>query len=96
MITDQPVNNHDDMHKVTDNMLREVGLTIKDSGGKVTFAGKEPVRRHCQTNLTEPAKGADLKRSGCKLTPFRECGSAVLFEDVAAVEMAVEVEMVVD
>ena len=53
-------------------------------------------RGHCQTNLTEPAKGADLKRSGCQLTPFRECGSAVLFEDVAAVEVAVEVEMVVD
>jgi len=52
--------------------------------------------RHCQTNLTEPAKGADLKRSGCQLTPFRECGSAVLFEGVAAVEVAVEVEMVVD
>ena len=43
MITDQPVNNHDDMRKVTDNILRDAGLTIEDSGGKVTFAGKEPV-----------------------------------------------------
>jgi len=51
---------------------------------------------HCQTNLTGPAKGADLKRSGCKLTPFRERGSAVLFEDVARVEVTVEVEVVVD
>jgi len=51
---------------------------------------------HCQTNLTGLAKGADLKRLGCKLTPFRECGSAVLFEDVATVEVAVEVEVVVD
>jgi hypothetical protein len=50
----------------------------------------------CQTNLTGPAKGADLNRSGCKLTPFRECGSAVLFEDVAGVEVTVEVEVVVD
>jgi hypothetical protein len=29
------------------------------------------------------------------LTPFRECGSTVLFEDVAAVEVAVMVEVVV-
>jgi crotonobetainyl-CoA:carnitine CoA-transferase CaiB-like acyl-CoA transferase len=45
MITDQPVNNHDDMRKVTDNILRDAGLTIEDGGGKVTFAGKEPVRK---------------------------------------------------
>ncbi len=45
MITDQPVNNHDDMRKVTDNILRDAGMTIEDSGGKVTFAGKEPVRK---------------------------------------------------
>ena len=45
MITNQPVNNHDDMRKVTDNILRDCGLTIEDSGGKVTFAGKEPVRK---------------------------------------------------
>ena len=42
------------------------------------------------------AKGANLKRSGCKLTPFHECGSAVLFEDVAGAEVTVEVEVVVD
>ena len=35
-------------------------------------------------------------RSGCKLTPFRESGSAVLFEDVAGVEVTVEVEVIVD
>jgi crotonobetainyl-CoA:carnitine CoA-transferase CaiB-like acyl-CoA transferase len=45
MITDQPVNNHDDMRKVTDNILRDAGMTIEDSGGAVTFAGKEPVRK---------------------------------------------------
>src|SRR5680860_520509 len=49
---------------------------------------------HCQTNLNGPAKGADLKRSGCKLTPFRECGSAVLLEDFAAVQVAVLVEVI--
>lgn len=45
MIMDQAVNTHEDMHKVVDSMLREVGLTIDDCGGKVTFAGKEPVRK---------------------------------------------------
>jgi crotonobetainyl-CoA:carnitine CoA-transferase CaiB-like acyl-CoA transferase len=45
MITNQPVNNHDDMRTVTDNILRDAGLSIEDSGGKVTFAGKEPVRK---------------------------------------------------
>jgi hypothetical protein len=30
------------------------------------------------------------------LTPFRECNSAVLLENVAAVEVVVIVEMVVD
>ncbi len=45
MNTNQPVNNHDDMRKVTDNVLRDAGMTIEDSGGKVTFAGKEPVRK---------------------------------------------------
>ncbi len=45
MNTNQPVNNHDDMHKVTDNILRDAGMTIEDSGGKVTFAGKEPIRK---------------------------------------------------
>jgi crotonobetainyl-CoA:carnitine CoA-transferase CaiB-like acyl-CoA transferase len=33
------------MRKVTDNILRDAGMTIEDSGGKVTFAGKEPVRK---------------------------------------------------
>ena len=53
-------------------------------------------RRHCQTNLNGPSKGAGLRRSGRQLTPFSERGSAVLFEDIAAVEVAVLVEVVVD
>ena len=44
MITKQPVENHDDLRKVVDNILRDVGLDISMSGGKVTFAGKDPVR----------------------------------------------------
>jgi hypothetical protein len=34
--------------------------------------------------------------SRCELTPFRECSNAVLFEDIAAVEVTVEVEVIVD
>ena len=53
-------------------------------------------RRHCQTNLSGPAKGTGLKRSGRQLTPFSERGRTVLFEDVAGVDVAVVVEVVVD
>ena len=44
MITDQPVNNHKDLLKVVDGMLAEAGLDRKDTGGKVTFAGMDPIR----------------------------------------------------
>jgi len=37
-----------------------------------------------------------LRQLGRWLTPFRECGSAALFEDVVGVEVTVEVEVVVD
>jgi hypothetical protein len=51
---------------------------------------------HCQTNLNGPAKGADLRRSGRQLTPLGQGGSTVLFEYIAAVEVAIVVEVVVD
>ena len=44
MITDQPVNNHDDLLKAVDAMLAEAGLDRKDTGGKLTFAGMDPIR----------------------------------------------------
>ena len=55
MITDQTVNTNDDQHKVTDNILRDAGMTIEDSGGKVTFAGKEPVHSISGSLRNEPA-----------------------------------------
>jgi len=55
MEMNQVVNNANDMKKVTDNILRECGLTIKDSGGKVTFAGKEPVRKTVMKAGAAPA-----------------------------------------
>jgi crotonobetainyl-CoA:carnitine CoA-transferase CaiB-like acyl-CoA transferase len=39
------VESHEDLTKVTDDILREVGMEIGDSGGEVTFAGKDPVRK---------------------------------------------------
>ena len=51
---------------------------------------------HCQTNLNGPAKGAGLRRSGRQLTSLGQGGRTVLFEDVAAVEVTVVVEVVVD
>ena len=45
MFQNKNVETHEDLKKVTDNILREVGMEIDDSGGKVTFAGKDPVRK---------------------------------------------------
>ena len=52
--------------------------------------------RHCQSNLGWPAKAAALRRSGRQLTPLGQRGGAVLLEDIAAIEVAVLVEVVVD
>ena len=62
---------------------------------KLTHRDMGP-RGHCQTNLSGPAKGAGLRRSGRQLTPLGQGGRTVLFEDVAAVEVTVVVEVVVD
>ena len=55
MITNQPVNDHDDLRNVVDGMLRAVGLESADSGGKITFAGKEPVRKTVMKAGAAPA-----------------------------------------
>jgi hypothetical protein len=51
---------------------------------------------HCQTNLSGPAKGAGLRRSRRQLTPLGQGNRTVLFEDIAAVEVTVLVEVIVD
>ena len=53
-------------------------------------------RRHCQTNQAGPEEPAIKAYSGCKLTPLGQGGGSALFENVAAIEMALVVEMVVD
>ena len=76
-------------HSSLGNRLGKVRLEI--------FANPaERSRGHCQTNLSGPAKGAGLRRSGRQLTPLRQGGRTVLFEDVAAIEVTVVVEVVVD
>ena len=64
--------------------------------GELLHPGRMTLERHCQTNLSGPAKGAGLRRSGRQLTPLGQGGRTVLFEDVAAVEVTVVVEVVVD
>jgi crotonobetainyl-CoA:carnitine CoA-transferase CaiB-like acyl-CoA transferase len=44
MNTNHPVNNHDELLKVVDGLLGGAGLDRKDLGGKVTFAGMDPIR----------------------------------------------------
>ncbi len=51
---------------------------------------------HCQTNLSRPAKGAGPRRSGRQLPPFGQGGGTVLSEDVAAIDVTVLIEMIMD
>jgi len=44
MIINQTVENHDDLLKVIDNLLSEVGVDRKELKGKLTFAGLDPIR----------------------------------------------------
>lgn len=76
MITHQPVNNHGDVHAVTDNMLREVGLAIEGCGGKVTFAGLEPVRKTVMKAVLHPRSSSLLT-----LWPKRQSGENALAKD---------------
>jgi len=44
MRTNQPVNSHEDLLGVVDGLLEELGLDRGDTGGKVSFAGLDPLR----------------------------------------------------
>ena len=52
--------------------------------------------RCCQSNANQSPKHLKLRRSGCQPTPFGERGGAIFFEGFAAVEVTVEIEMIVD
>ncbi len=57
MITHQPVNNQDDMQKVVDGILNEIGLSRDELDGKLTFAGLDPIMN---TTLKVAAAGGIL------------------------------------
>jgi hypothetical protein len=44
MRTNQPVNDHKNLLGVVDGLLEEMGIDRHDTGGKVTFAGLDPLR----------------------------------------------------
>lgn len=44
MIIDQTVDSHADLLKVVDNLLFEAGVDRQELGGKLTFAGLDPIR----------------------------------------------------
>ncbi len=52
--------------------------------------------RHCQTNLNRPAKGAAPRRSGRQLPPLGQGGGTAQSEYVAAIEVTVLIEMIMD
>ncbi len=61
MRTSQPVNNHEDLLGVVDGLLEEMGLDRRDTGGKVTFAGLDPLR---PTVLKTGAASAAIASAG--------------------------------
>ena len=84
-------------HLVFAVQRHEHGAGYQRSFGDLqVFALPDFAERLCQTNLNRYAKGAGLRRSGRKLTPFGQGGGAVLLECVAAVEVTVLIEMNLD
>jgi crotonobetainyl-CoA:carnitine CoA-transferase CaiB-like acyl-CoA transferase len=61
MRTHQPVNTHEDLLGVVDGLLEEMGLNRRDTGGKVTFAGLDPLR---PTVLKVGAAAASIAAAG--------------------------------
>ena len=77
MRTNQPVNNHDDLLSVVDHLLEEeLGLKRSDTGGKVTFAGLDPLR---PTVLKTGAASAAAAAVGCEPENFGQFDWAVIF-----------------
>ena len=61
-------------------------------------AHRHPGRRlgRCQPNANRSSKCQTTWRSGSQLTPLGQGGRAILIEDVAAAELTVPIEVVVD
>tara|TARA_B100000809_G_scaffold160092_1_gene157460 strand:+ start:140 stop:529 length:390 start_codon:yes stop_codon:yes gene_type:complete len=56
----------------------------------------DALHRHCQTKSNQFPKFLTARLLGCQLPPLGQCRGAVLLEDFAAVEMAFQIEVVVD
>ena len=74
--------------------LRAPNRRTRQSVVWVSYVGFHPLGRTCRTN--NRARSGNQARSGYELTPLGQGGGSGLFENVAAVEMALVVEVVVD
>jgi hypothetical protein len=50
----------------------------------------------CQKKILKMSRVCFCSNSGCNLSPFCHGGSSVVLEVLAAVEMALQIEMIVD
>ena len=75
--------------------LYELGHQLMHDSGRQDKALKQAARC-CQTNANLSPMCSETPGSCCQLTPLGQRGGAVLLECVAAVEMTVEIEVVVD
>ena len=57
---------------------------------------EEVMKGRCQTKSKQPPKFLTARLLGGQLPPLGQCRGAVLLEDFAAVEMAFQIEVVVD
>lgn len=83
MRTHQPVNNHEDLVGVVDGLLEEVGLDRRDTGGKVTFAGLDPLR---PTVLKTGAASAAIAAAGA-------IASAILWRQRGGKEQDIHIDL---
>lgn len=83
MRTNQPVNDHKDLLGVVDGLLEEMGLDRRDTGGRVTFAGLDPLR---PTVLKVGAAAASIAAAGA-------IASAILWRQRGGTEQDIHVDL---
>ncbi len=83
MRTHQPVNTHEDLLGVVDGLLEEMGLNRRDTGGRVTFAGLDPLR---PTVLKAGAAAASVAMAGA-------IASAILWRQRGGEEQDIHIDL---
>ena len=73
---------------------RAEGRKITKSATSRTSVGRP--NGCCQSNANQSPKHLELRRSHRQLVPFGQSSGSILFENVATVEMTLEIEMIVD